>query len=250
MVRPRHLLAPLIILKYLRYHYLFLPPPLLCLHQFPLPDTPVLGLSLPLGLLPLVLAFLLLPQLDDLPLLLAQPPQTHLLETLETRHLRFLCRQLPLHVRERHVEVCQQLRLEMLLILFELSPVLLMRFLLPLLRHLFSLRSDRTLKLPLVLSLYLLCALLYLHLHPPFDDLHLPLVLPDDLLYYAFLDGPTQALLQLPGQLLAQLRLNPPGELVAEALVQVRLPLATQVLQAVRPDEGSLMGKFVLVRGF
>ena len=138
----------------------------------------------------------------------------------------------------------------MLLILFELSPVLLMRFLLPLLRHLFSLRSDRTLKLPLVLSLYLLCALLYLHLHPPFDDLHLPLVLPDDLLCYAFLDGPAQALLQLPGQLLPQLRLDPPGELVAEALVQVRLPLVPQVLQAVRPDEGSLMGKFVLVRGF
>jgi hypothetical protein len=124
-----------------------------------------------------------------------------------------------------------------------------MRFLLPLLRHLFSLCTDRSLKLPLVLSLYLLAPLLDLHLHPPFDDLQAPLVLPDDPLDDAFFDRPAEALLQLPGELVTQLRLDAPGELVAEALMQVRLTLVTQVLQAVRADEVSLLGKFVLVRG-
>lgn len=125
-----------------------------------------------------------------------------------------------------------------------------MRFLFPLFSHLFSACTHRSLKLPLVLSLELLASLLDLYLHPPLDDLHVSLVLAHDPLDDPFLDLPTQALLELPGELVTQLSLDTLGELVTKALVQVGLTLVTQVLQTVSADEVSFLRKFFLVGRF
>ena len=89
VIGTRHLLAALIILKYFRYHYLFLPPPFLSLYLLPLSDTPFLGLPLLLGFVSLVVPLFFLPLLDDLSLLLPQFSQAHLLQTLETSYLCF-----------------------------------------------------------------------------------------------------------------------------------------------------------------
>ena len=102
----------------------------------------------------------------------------------------------------------------------------------------------------MVLSLEFLASLLDLHLHPPLDDLHVSLILPHYPLDDPLLHLATQALLQLPGELVTQLSLDTLGELVSKALVQVGLTLVPQVLQTVRTDKVSFLIQLFLVRGF